>query len=77
MTRLSRTSGKAVVRALERGGFIIHRQRGSHVLLQHPETGATALVPVHGNRDLPLGTLQNILRRSGLTTEELTALLQD
>lgn len=77
MTRLPRVSGKAVVRALGRAGFVVHRQKGSHVLLRHPDTGAIALVPVHGNRDLPSGTLLNIIRRAGLTIDALIALLSE
>ena len=74
MTRLPGVSGKAVVRALERAGFVIHRQTSSHVFLRHRETGATVIAPVHDSRDLPRGTLQNILRRARLTADELATL---
>jgi len=33
------------------------------------------VVPVHGGRDLPLGTLRSILRQADLAAEELTELL--
>jgi predicted RNA binding protein YcfA (HicA-like mRNA interferase family) len=46
MTRLPRVKGRAVVRALERAGFIIERTRGSHIFLKHSDGRATA-VPVH------------------------------
>ncbi len=76
MTRLPRVSGKAVLSALQRGGFALSHVRGSHSYLR--KSGATALVvvPVHGHRDLPAGTLKAILRQAGLTAEELTDLLQ-
>ncbi len=32
------------------------------------------VVPVHGDRDLPVGTLRSILRQADLTAEELTEL---
>jgi len=34
-------------------------------------------VPVHGNRDLPPGTLKSILQQAGLTVDELVELLKD
>ncbi len=33
------------------------------------------VVPVHGNRDLPTGTLRAILRQAELTADELASLL--
>ncbi|MFC1928497.1 type II toxin-antitoxin system HicA family toxin [Chloroflexota bacterium] len=37
--RLPRISGKQTVEALLRAGFTVHRVRGSHYILKHPETG--------------------------------------
>ena len=36
---------------------------------------ALVVVPVHGSRTLPIGTLRSIIRQSGLTDEEFGALL--
>ena len=60
-------SGAQVVKALERTGFEVVRQRGSHVKLRKSEL--TVIVPVH--RELALGTLRSILRQSGLSVEDL------
>ena len=49
--------------------------RGSHHYLRHPDGGRLITVPVHGNRDLPTGTLRSILRQADLTPEELADLL--
>ncbi|MEX6505405.1 type II toxin-antitoxin system HicA family toxin [Jiella sp. M17.18] len=69
-------SGKAVVRALQRGGFVVLRVSGSHHVLRHPERPASKVnIPVHGNRDLPIGTMHSIIEKSGLTTEEFIDLL--
>ena len=76
MTRLPRATGGAVVRALQRAGFEISHIRGSHYYLRRPGVGPIVPVPVHGNRDLPVGTLRSILRLAGLTTEELDELLR-
>jgi predicted RNA binding protein YcfA (HicA-like mRNA interferase family) len=68
-------TGKACVRALERGGFYVERQVGSHARLFHrTRLERRVTVPIH-NRDLPLGTLKNILRQADLTNEEFQKLL--
>ncbi len=75
MTRLPRASGKEVAAALERAGFEVSHVRGSHYYLRK-QGGRIVPVPVHGGRDLPLGTLRSILRLAGLTAEELDELLR-
>ena len=65
-----------VVRALERGGFVIARTSGSHCRLIHAETPARAVtIPIHGGRDIKTGTLHAIIRQAGLSVEEFLALL--
>jgi predicted RNA binding protein YcfA (HicA-like mRNA interferase family) len=77
MTRLPRVSGKDVVQALRRGGYELSHVRGSHYYLKKPGIAALVVVPVHGNRDLPAGTLRSILHQASLATEDLIALLND
>ncbi|HXJ96045.1 MAG TPA: type II toxin-antitoxin system HicA family toxin [Terriglobia bacterium] len=60
-------SGRAVVKALERHGFTVVRQSGSHVRLVKAEKRVT--VPLH--RTLAVGTLQSILHQAGLRIDEL------
>ncbi|MCM2466677.1 hypothetical protein DIC75_10245 [Methanoculleus sp. CWC-02] len=45
-----------------------------HHLFYHPETKRRAVVPVHG-RDLPAGTLLEILKQAGIEREEIGDLL--
>jgi len=69
-------SGKDVVRALEKAGFELVRVRGSHHRLANPAPASLDVtVPVHGNRDLPKGTLRKILADAGLSVEEFRDLL--
>ncbi len=49
--------------------------RGSHHYLRRSGEGGLVVVPVHGNRDLPLGTLRAILRQADLSPENLEKLL--
>lgn len=41
---------------------------------QSPDRRAV-VVPVHGNRDLPIGTLRAIIKQSGMSDEDFIALL--
>ena len=77
MTRLPRVSGRDVVRALRRGGFEPSHVRDSHHYLRRPDGAGLVVVPVHANRDLPIGTLSSVLRQAGLTADELIALLRE
>lgn len=67
-------SGAAAIKALERAGFELARVSGSHHVMRHPD-GRSVSVPVHRGRDLPKGTLRNILAIIGMTAEELRDLL--
>jgi predicted RNA binding protein YcfA (HicA-like mRNA interferase family) len=64
-----------VVAALERGGWVRRRQAGSHPILRHLESGRSVAVPIHGGRDVPMGTLRAIIRNAGLTVGEFIELL--
>ncbi len=77
MTRLPRASGKAVVSALQGGGYVIvHRHsRGGHVYLRKPGLAALVTVPVHSNQGLPAGAMRANLRQAGLSVDEMVTLL--
>ncbi|MCC6958830.1 MAG: type II toxin-antitoxin system HicA family toxin [Dehalococcoidia bacterium] len=74
MPDLPSLRSRQVVTALERGGFSVARQSGSHVMLFNHRTRRTTVVPVHA-RDLPMRTLRAIIKQSGLTVDEFLALL--
>lgn len=66
MVRLRVFSGRELCRLLEQHGFVEVRRRGSHVVMQRPEGGSTRTVPVPDHPELRIGTLQSIIRQSGL-----------
>ena len=57
-----------VVRVLRRNGFVCLVQRGSHQKWRHPN-GHQVIVPMHGSKTIPIGTLKNIIQGSGLDVE--------
>ena len=66
--------GAEVVRALERAGFEVVRVSGSHHMMRHAD-GRRVVVPVHAGRDMPKGTLRNVLGIIGMSVDELRQLL--
>ena len=73
---LPTVSGRRVIRALQRAGFVVDRIAGSHhLLVHHGNPSRLVTVPVHGTHDLKPGTLRSIIRQAGLTVEEFRDLL--
>jgi len=66
-------SGREIVKALRRSGFAVDHQRGSHIFLHHLEKNVSVIVPLH--REIKKGTLNSILKKSGLTLEKLKEIL--
>lgn len=74
MTKLPVISGRDCVKALERAGFFLKRQEGSHIILRRDSPFAQVVVPDH--RELDRGTLRGIIRQAGLSVEEFAGLLE-
>ena len=72
MPKLPRVSGAETNRALERLGFVVARQRGSHVVLRRGPTGC--VVPNH--RELKTGTLVGVLKQAGVSPEQFLEALR-
>jgi len=66
MSKLPALEGKEIILVLERFGFAIQRQKGSHVFLKHPDGRAT-VVPVHKGETIGPGLFTKILRDTELT----------
>ncbi len=74
MTKLPRgLSGRRVRRALERAGFYLKRQKGSHMVLRRDDPFAQVVVPNHTNIDT--GTLAAILEAAGIASDRFNELL--
>jgi predicted RNA binding protein YcfA (HicA-like mRNA interferase family) len=71
MSHFPVTTGKRLVKLLcANFGFTEVRQSGSHVVLKNFERNISVTVPVHGKRDLPIGTLRSILRDAKVDEDE-------
>ena len=74
MTSFPSLTGKEIITLLKKAGFIVERQRGSHVFLRHPD-GRTTVVPVHSGETIGLGLLSKILRDVEMMRADLLKLL--
>jgi predicted RNA binding protein YcfA (HicA-like mRNA interferase family) len=65
--KLGTFSGDEVCQILESHGFRRVRQKGSHAIMQKGIANSTITVPVPLHRELKIGTLQSVIRQSGLS----------
>ncbi len=73
MTGLPRISGRECLSALNKVGFNLRRQHGSHMVLRRDDPFAQVVVPDH--QELDRGTLRAIIRQAGLSVDEFLHLL--
>jgi predicted RNA binding protein YcfA (HicA-like mRNA interferase family) len=73
MSKLPALKSRDVIRALQKAGFLEHRQRGSHKIFK--KDNLRVVVPVHP-RDLKKGTIHSIIEQAGLTIEEFIEFLK-
>lgn len=73
---LPHITGLRLINALQKGGFVKRRQKGSHAVMVHnTDLSRRTIVPVHGSKTIKLGTLCSILKGTKLTAEELRKLM--
>ncbi len=75
MSKLPVISGKEIVKALNRAGFNISRQKGSHLLMVKFLENKKLIVVVPMHREVDPGTLLSIIAQAGMTREEFLKLL--
>lgn len=73
MPRLPVVSGAEAVKAFQCAGWLVDRQRGSHVVMLKSGHPASLSIPQH--KELAPGTLRSLIRVAGLTVEEFANLL--
>jgi len=68
MKKMPVISGKECVKVLKRFGFVVYRQRGSHITLIRENPQGQTTIPLH--KELDRGTLRAILRQAEISVEE-------
>jgi predicted RNA binding protein YcfA (HicA-like mRNA interferase family) len=74
MPKLPRVTARQIIGVLEKAGFSLARQSGSHMIYKN-SAGKRATVPFHAAKILHPKILRNILRDAELSVEQLQKLL--
>ena len=53
-------SPKVLLQIAKENGWVLRRINGSHHIYKNPITGKSVPIPIHGNKDLKLGTFKAI-----------------
>lgn len=69
-------SGKKLLRILVKNGYVILRQKGSHVFVEDSMGRLGTAVPIHGNEDLGTGLLKSILNDLELSADDLQRIMR-
>ena len=64
-------SGEVLCKIVERQGWQLKRITGSHHIYAKVGVDVILSIPVHSNRDLPIGILKSIIKDAKLTEEDL------
>ena len=68
MTRLLPVTGRKMCRILEKLGFEKVHQVGSHARYVHTD-GRKTVVPLHGNEEISIGLIKEMLKQVKITRE--------
>jgi predicted RNA binding protein YcfA (HicA-like mRNA interferase family) len=72
---LRHVEAEVVIKALTRIGFQPVRQRGSHIVMKHPD-GRSTVIPVHPGEELGRGLLMEIMNDVRMSKKEFLELLE-
>lgn len=76
MPKLPVISPKKLIQILKKIGFQLDHTNRSHFIFYHPITKRRAVAPRH-NKDLPKGTIMNIIREAGIIKEEIVQVIKN
>ena len=71
MTKVPSLPYDQVIRALQRDGWVVVRQKGSHVRIQKHTQTETLKLTIPAHRPIKRSTLSHILKQAKLTVGEL------
>jgi predicted RNA binding protein YcfA (HicA-like mRNA interferase family) len=65
-----------LIRILEKTGFKVVRQKGSHVIMMNDKK-TRIVIPVHPGKDIKPGLVRAIIREAGISREKFLKLLKE
>ena len=75
MSKVPSLSYEKVIKALQRDGWIIVRQKGSHIRLQRHTGLETFKITIPANKPIKRSTLSHILKQAHISVDRLNSLL--
>ena len=75
MPRIPSLTARKIIQALKRMGFVEDRQKGSHLVLVHPQTKARTVVPIHAGKTLKKSLVRAIISDAGMSPDDFLKLL--
>jgi predicted RNA binding protein YcfA (HicA-like mRNA interferase family) len=75
MSKVPSLAYDRIVRALQRSGWVVVRQKGSHIRLQKHTADGTLKLTVPAHRPIKRSTLAHILKQAKLSVEDLKGLV--
>ena len=75
MSKVPSLNYDKVIKALQRAGFIVVRQKGSHIRMQKRVDDEMIKITIPAHKPIKRSTLSHIIKSAGLTVEGLLALL--
>ncbi|MCD6089439.1 type II toxin-antitoxin system HicA family toxin [Candidatus Bathyarchaeota archaeon] len=76
MPKIRPLSSQRLIKILEKIGFKIIRQKGSHVIMIN-DRGTRIVIPVHPGKDVKPGLIRAIIKEAGLSREEFFRILKE
>ena len=75
MTKVPSLDYQKVINAFQRAGFVVIRQKGSHIKLQKRTNDEVIKITIPAHKPIKRGTLSHIIKYSGLTLDEFMELV--
>ena len=76
MPKIRPLSSQRLIKILEKIGFKIIRQKGSHVIMIN-DRDTRIVIPVHPGKDVKPGLIRAIIKEAGLSREEFLRILKE
>jgi len=76
LSKLRPVEAEKVVKALSKLGFEITRQKGSHLVMKHPD-GRVTVIPIHSGEELGRGILRQIAHDAKIGKDDFVKILDD
>lgn len=73
MPKLSPIRARELISILEKEGFQLIRQRGSHLRLEHSD-GRKTTIPIHAGEKVGVGLVRKILRDANISRSQFEKL---